>query len=634
MADTAAESKPLESPSPAPTHNHATGSDANPLASHCGCGAHTPPDGWKRHLGPGSEAKLRIGFIFGGLLVLFAGLSVRLFYLQAHQGKEWRARAETQRVGKELKPGPRGPIEDVSGLPLAYGIPRETVIADMHILKDPSGAAEKLAPLLKISEETLLDRMASVDIRRQRVVVLSRDQEESVADSIRKLKLRGIGFEDSFKRTYPQGNLACHIVGWSGLDGGMEGLELELNSILAGTPGYTRYYRDAARRPIALNDGSISPAEYRAPRDGLAVTLTIDARIQQIAEEQLVQIHDQFSPKSATCVVLDVSTGAVLAMACTPPFDPNSPAKSPAENRRNRVITDLYEPGSTYKTFVAAMALEKKLWRRTDSIFCENGAWRIGYRTLHDSHAYGSLSMDDVISKSSNIGAAKIAQRIGIQGLYDLSKNFGFGTPTGINLPGEAQGRVRPRKVWTNDSTYSIAMGHEISCTPLQIATAFSSVVNGGVLYRPKVVQRITNEQGEVLYTLKPQAARRVISEKTSQQMREMLARVVLPGGTGNKAFSTEYTIGGKTGTTKKIDPVTKTYSSTAYIGSFCGFAPVENPRVVCLVTVDEPHKGTGYYGGTVACPAAKEVIIQALRVLNVPPRSADPVKVAGTSGR
>lgn len=632
MADTAAESKTLESASAAPTHSHASGSDTNPLASHCGCGAHTPPDGWKKHLGPGSEAKLRIGFIFGGLLVLFAGLSVRLFYLQAHQGKEWRARAETQRVGKELKPGPRGPIEDVSGLPLAYGIPRETVIADMHILKDPSGAAEKLAPLLKISEETLLDRMASVDIRRQRVVVLSRDQEESVADSIRKLKLRGIGFEDSFKRTYPQGNLACHIVGWSGLDGGMEGMELELNSILAGTPGYTRYYRDAARRPIALNDGSISPAEFRAPRDGLSVTLTIDARIQQIAEEQLVQIHDQFSPKSATCVVLDVSTGAVLAMACTPPFDPNSPAKSPAENRRNRVITDMYEPGSTYKTFVTAMALEKKLWRRTDSIFCENGAWKIGYRTLHDSHAYGTLSVDDVIAKSSNIGAAKIAQRLGIQGLYDLSREFGFGQETGINLPGEASGRMRPRKVWSQDSTYSVAMGHEINVTPIQVAAAFSAVVNGGVLYRPKVVQRITNEQGEVLYTLKPQAARRVISEQTSQQMREMLARVVLPGGTGNKAFSTEYTIGGKTGTTKKIDPVTKTYSSTAYIGSFCGFAPVENPRVVCLVTVDEPHKGTGYYGGTVACPAAKEVIIQALRVLNVPPRIADPVKVAGTS--
>jgi cell division protein FtsI (penicillin-binding protein 3) len=326
---------------------------------------------------------------------------------------------------------------------------------------------------------------------------------------------------------------------------------------------------------------------------------------------------------------MDVSTGAILAMACTPPFDPNAPSKSPPESRRNRLIADIYEPGSTYKSFIAAMALEKKLWRRGDSIFCENGAWKIGYRTLHDSHAYGTLSVDDVISKSSNIGAAKIAQRLGIQGLHDLSYAFGFGKPTGIDLPGEVSGRIRPRKVWTNDSIYSVAMGHELGCTPLQLTAAYAALINGGVLYRPKLVQRITNEQGEAVYSLKAQPVRRVISEQTSQQMREMLARVTLPGGTGTKAFSAEYDIGGKTGTTKKIDPVTKTYSSTDYIGSFCGFAPVKNPRIVCLVTVDEPHKGTGYYGGTVACPAAKEVIVQALRVLNVKPNPADAVKVA-----
>jgi cell division protein FtsI (penicillin-binding protein 3) len=273
------------------------------------------------------------------------------------------------------------------------------------------------------------------------------------------------------------------------------------------------------------------------------------------------------------------------------------------------------------------MSLDRKLWRRNEMIDCENGAWRIGYRTLHDAHAYGLLSFDDVISKSSNIGAAKIACRLGVGGLYETVRAFGFGDKTGINLPGEVNGGVRPRKVWTQDSVYSVAMGHEISVTPLQLAAAYAAVVNGGILYRPKVVQRITNDKGEELYALRPQAVRRVISEQTSQQMRQILTRVVMPGGTGYKAFTPEWTLGGKTGTTKKIDPATKTYSSTMYIGSFCGFAPAENPRLVCLVTVDEPRKGIGYYGGTVACPAVRETLRKGLSVLNLPPRSADEQK-------
>jgi cell division protein FtsI (penicillin-binding protein 3) len=357
--------------------------------------------------------------------------------------------------------------------------------------------------------------------------------------------------------------------------------------------------------------------------------LTIDARVQQTAEEELQRILQEYQPKAATCVVMDVSTGAILAMASLPTFDPNEPAKSPPESRRNRAITDFYEPGSTFKTFAAAAALERKLWKRNETIFCENGVWALGYRTIHDTHAYGMLTLDDVIAKSSNIGAGKIASRLGVDGLYEAVRAFGFGELTRINLPGEARGMVHQRKEWTRDSLYSVAMGHEIGVTPLQLVAAFGAVVNGGVLYRPKVVQRIANEAGEELYTLHPQPLRRVISEQTSQQMREILARVVLPGGTGTRAFCPEYPIGGKTGTTRKIDPLTKTYSTTSYIASFCGFAPVTNPRLVCLVTVDEPRKGTGYYGGTVCCPVVREVLRKGLSVLNVPARSADEQKKA-----
>ncbi|MCY3024415.1 MAG: penicillin-binding protein 2 [Planctomycetota bacterium] len=579
---------------------------------------------WRKGDGAGPKVRLRIGLILSLVLLAYGGLCARLVQVQVTQGPAWRARAANQKVARELVAAQRGFITDRQRLPLAYCEPRDVVIADLLILKDPNAAADALAPLLHVPATQLRDKMSHDD---RRVVYLARDVEDATADAIRALKIRGIGFEDSFRRTYPQRSLACHVLGWSGVDGGMEGLELSLNSLLSGTPGFLRYYRDAARRLIALNDGATGPADTKPARDGLAVVTTIDARIQEVAEDEIAHILELYQPKSATCIVMDVSNGAILAMACAPQFDPNLPAKAPADSRRNRAVTDMYEPGSTFKTFIAAMALEKKVWRRNETINCENGAWHLGYRTLHDAHAYGLLLFDEVIIKSSNIGAAKIATRLGVSGVYELVRAFGFGEKTGVNLPGEDNGKVRSRKLWTDDSIKSVGMGHEIGVTPLQLATAYAAVVNGGILYRPKIVQRIINEKGEELYTLHPQPVRRVISEQTSQQMREILTRVVGPGGTGFRAFCPEWPIGGKTGTTKKIDPATKTYSSTMYIGSFCGFAPADNPRLVCLVTVDEPHKSAGYYGATVACPAVREVLRKGMTVLNIPPRSADEQK-------
>jgi cell division protein FtsI (penicillin-binding protein 3) len=589
---------------------------------------HHGEPGWIKTPGAGSPARIRLGLILSVILLLYCGLGARLVQIQVGQHQMWKERVGNQEVSRELLDAERGSIYDCNYLPLAYCVPRETVIADLKILvkpEDRAAAAQKLSPLLSIPVETLEKKLDEED---RRVVYLARKVEPELADKIRALKIKGIGFEDGFRRTYPQGTLACHLIGWAGIDDGKEGIEVELDAILKGTPGYLRYYRDAAHRLIALNDGSVTPDNGNPPRDGLAVCLTIDARIQQTAEEELKKIQELYQPKSATCVMLDVGSGAILAMACTPNFDPNSPAQAPAENRRNRIVTDIYEPGSTFKTFVLSMSLERKLWKRAEMIDCENGAWHLGYRTLHDSHAYGTLSVDDVIAKSSNIGAAKIGMRLGLNGLYDTVRTFGFGERTGIKFPGEMHGKVRDRKLWSNDSMYSVAMGQEIAVTPIQLATAYAAVVNGGMLYRPKIVQRILNERGDELYSLHPQAERRVISEQTSQQMREVLARVV-QCGTGTRAFCAEWQIGGKTGTAQKIDPVTHCYSNQLYVGSFCGFAPVENPRVVCLVTVDEPHKGIGYYGGTVACPAVREVIRKALTVLNVPPRSADEQKKA-----
>lgn len=604
---------------PAP---HAASAAAAPAAS-----PHRTCRNWERPPGAGPGARLRVGLILGTVLLLYCGLSARLVQIQVAQAESWKRKAERQQLVREPVLPMRGWLSERTGLPLAYCLPRETVIADLMLLRDREAAAAALSPLLKIPAPVLREKIGRDD---RRVVYLSRNVEQDLADKIRALKIRGIGFEDAFKRTYPQGSLASHVIGWYGADAGMEGIELELNGLLAGTPGYLRHYHDAARRRIALNDSALG-TENRPPRDGLAVTLTIDARIQQAAEEELARVQQQYQPAASTCIVMDPNTGAILALACLPQYDPNAPAQSNPASRRNRAICDSYEPGSTLKVFTAAMCLERKLWRRDEKIDCENGAWHLGYRTLHDSHAYGLLSFEDGIVKSSNIAAAKMAQRLGVPGLFEAMCLFGFGAQTGINLPGEVKGRLRPREKWTKDSVYSVAMGHEIAVTPIQLVTAYAALVNGGILLRPKIVQSIVNEKDEELYTLRPQVVRRAISEQTSRQMREILARVTLPGGTGTKAYCAEWAIGGKTGTTKKIDPVTHTYSNTLYVASFCGFAPADNPRLVCLVTVDEPRKSDGYYGGTVACPAVREVLRKGLSVLNVPQRCAD--KLVQSSG-
>jgi cell division protein FtsI (penicillin-binding protein 3) len=606
--------------------NHSPHVKVAGATSHC---RHEACRGWVQNEGASAGARIRLGLVLCIVLVLYVGLSFRLAQIQVGQGPVWAERFKQQSTFKETDQGQRGAITDRTGLPLAFSQPCDTIIADLKILKnDPKrgdmrlAAAQALSPLLGISVEALFKKMNTEDLRS---VYLKRCVESEVADKIRALKIRGIGFEDAFRRIYPQGSLACHVLGFGGIEGGSkEGIELELDSILKGTPGYVRYYRDALGRLIVQNDNTNGRLEGRPAQDGLAVTLTIDAGIQLVVEQELAKIIDEFHPISATCVVMDVNTGALYAMASVPSFDPNLPANSPPEARRNRAITDVYEPGSTFKTFIAAMALEKKIWRTNDVLSGENGAWNLGYRTLHDSHAYGLLSFVDVIVKSSNIGIAKVALRGGVDVLYETVKMFGFGEDTNVQLGGEVRGLVRPRKVWSKDSVYSVAMGHEIGVTPMQLVAAYGAVVNGGMLYRPKIIQRLVNEKGEELYSLHPQTVRRVISESTSKQMREILSKVVKPGGTGTKAFCPEWAILGKTGTTKKIDPATHQYSSTRYIGSFCGAAPADNPRVVCLVTVDEPDKQKAYYGGTVACPAVREVLKKCMTVLKVPARSAE----------
>ncbi|MCW8130265.1 MAG: penicillin-binding protein 2 [Planctomycetota bacterium] len=615
-------SLPLSGPSaadrgPEPSVTGAHAAPPPPCGVHS-CGIPVPGEGRK-------TIRARMAILIAPLLLVFALLAVRLTRIHVLESEHWQETAEAQRRSIERKPAPRGELKDKNNVVLVQSLKRETVIADVEILKDPAAAARALAPLLALEESALAGRMERAAAARKdnrsgpRVIYLARNVEPETAEKIQALKIRGIALEDGFKRLYPQGPLACHLLGWAGIDGGKEGLELKLDGMLRGVPGYYTYERDAARRPISRGDGESYTPQAHAPRPGLNVTLTIDAGIQFVCEEELEKIVAQFHPKGATALAMDVRTGAIVAMANYPNFDPNQPGDSGYAERRNRAVTDMYEPGSTFKTFIAAVALEKGACRRNERFDCENGVWRVPWRTLHDSHAYGMLTFDEALVHSSNIWAAKVGMRMGLDGTYDLVRSFGFGERTQVDLPGESPGLVRPRKSWTKDSLLSVPMGQEICVTPLQLVNAYSAMVNGGVLLRPHVVEEIHSPRGETLYRMQPQAVRRVISPETSRAMREILVRVV-EEGTGRNAWCKEYAIGGKTGTAQKVE--NGRYSHDKFVGSFCGFAPAEAPRLVCLVTVDEPERSKGYYGGTVAAPAVREILRRGLSALKVPERT------------
>ncbi|GMV79978.1 MAG: penicillin-binding protein 3 [Planctomycetota bacterium] len=612
----------MNDPNPTPTPQPVRGDTT--IAHRLACpAAHSAA--WGPQGGVDRAVRTRLALTVVPVLLVFIALSWRLGTIHIVEHESWARLAERQRTASERLPAPRGPIRGANGEMLVQSRARKIVFADLHVLKaeQKDETARKLAELLNVDHDLLRRRM---DLADRRVVYLARNVEPEQAEKVAELKIRGVGFEDTFRREYPLGPLGSHVLGWAGTDGGKEGIELALEGLLRGIPGYRTYERDASRRALSRGGDVSYVPEIHAPQPGLDVQLTIHPGLQHVAEDELDAIMEEFQPKGAVALVLDVRTGAILALANRPAYDPNAPASADPAHRRNRALTDVFEPGSTFKTFIAAEALEKKLFRRNERIYCENGAWRVSYRTLHDSHAYGALTFDEVIVHSSNIGAAKEGLRLGIDGVYEAVYTFGFGARTRIDLPGEVSGIVRPKHKWTKDSLLSVPMGQEIAVTPLQLATAYAAMVNGGTLLRPQVIQRIANAKGEELYTLRAEPVRQVISAETSIAMREMLERVVLEG-TGRRAWCPEYSVGGKTGTAQKV--IGGMYSHEKYVGSFCGFAPVEQPRLVCLVTVDEPDKRLGYYGGTVASPAVREILRRGLKALNVPPRSGEAQELA-----
>ena len=437
------------------------------------------------------------------------------------------------------------------------------------------------------------------------------------------LKLRGIGSEPNRQRVYPHGPLAGHVLGFTNVDGqGLEGIERAFDAELRGGVQALVVGHDARGRQFELADGE---GWGSLPRAGAHVELTIDVALQRVAEEELERAVHQFQARAGSLVALDPNTGEVLAMANVPRFDPNRVRGIAADQIRNRAVTDVYEPGSTFKAFLAAAALEEKVVRPEDRVNCENGHYAVGNRVIRDSHPHGVLTFADVIAESSNIGCAKIAERLGNERYGKMVRGLGFGQPTGIDLPGESGGIMRPVEKWGRIHLVTTAFGQGIAVTPLQMARGFAAIANGGDLLRPYIVKRITDDDGHVRYAATPHLERRVMSHHTAETVTQLLVGVT-EHGTGKQALIDGFRVAGKTGTAQKVDPATGRYSARDRMSSFIGFVPAENPAMVIIAVLDSPRTAT--YGGVVAAPVFRAVAEYGLARRGILP-TIEPAEVA-----
>ncbi len=436
---------------------------------------------------------------------------------------------------------------------------------------------------------------------------------EDEAKVLRDLDLDGVYLKEESKRSYPGGNLMSHVLGFSDIDGkGLEGIEKQWDSWLCGKAGMRLSERDAQGREImALR------TEDTQSKDGLNVVLTLDAAIQTVVEEELEKVVYQYKAESASAIVMNPKTGEVLAMANFPTFDPNEAGKAQASARRNLCITDSYEPGSTFKPLVLAAVVNENLVKISDVFNCEKGSYRIGRHVLHDVHPYEMLTVQQIIERSSNIGMAKVAQKMSPIMLHGYLDSLGFGKKTGVALPGEAIGILKHPKYWSKLTPFMIPMGQEIAVTSIQLITAYCTLANGGELIRPVIVHKIVDQDFNLVQKFIPESAGQVYDSEIAKQIVDVLKGVVSERGTAQSAQIDGYTVAGKTGTAQKMDPKGG-YSHSDYMSSFIGFLPADNPEVAILVVVNAPKPV--HYGGVVAAPVFKEVGLALMRYLEVPP--------------
>lgn len=585
----------------------------------------------------------------------FAGLGYRLVDLQVLRHDEL-ARLEQENTQREFWQAPRrGDILDTRDNILATSVPVKTVCADPSLIGDKQAViARALAPLLQMPEADLYQRLfyhiakndkGQIVTNNLHYVRLQHDVSEQTWQRIqqtmsllnfgvdearlsksqrefyRTLRTDSIFAEPDEMRVYPNGALAAQVLGFCSredisLDNhifsqmfGRDGIEEAFNSKLNGVAGWRVGDTDRAQHElVALRDEDVQP------RDGLNVVLTIDSVIQDIVETAISKAMQEHTPLSITGIVIRPSTGEILAMATLPHYDPNHPDTITPETR-DRCITDVMEPGSTFKIVVVSGALNEGIVRLNDTWDCEHGHFAYAGRVLHDHEPFGILTTEAILTKSSNIGAAKIGIKLGPDLLYDYAADYGFGQRTGIPLPGEVAGILHPVKDWSKVSIAQIPMGHGIAVTRLQMAMAMCAIANDGCLMRPMLVKCLEDRDGNVVEQYAPQRVRRVVSEQADKEMIEALKTVVSPEGTAPKAALKDYVVAGKTGTAQKVE--NGAYVSNRYVASFIGFFPADNPQVCISIVMDDPKEG--YYGGEVCGPVFREVAERCASYLNIP---------------
>lgn len=519
---------------------------------------------------------------------------------------EFIERARSQQIKAEDIQVRRGTIVDREGREFAVNVDLESLFCDPEEVEIDNTRLQKLASTLQMNGKVLRKKLA----QEKRFVWIKRKLEPATVAAVGKLNISGCGFITEAKRIYPKDELASHIVGAVGLDNQpLEGIELRFNKYLTASGGKVYFSRDAS--------GKILSSGVDTESRGNDLVLTVDEVLQYTVEKELDKAMRQWRAAAAAAVMMDPHTGEILALANRPAHDLNRIGSADSGNIRNRVVTDIYEPGSTFKIIVGTAALEEKVCNLNSRFDCSRGSIEVGGKNIRDSHKNGVLSFTEVIQKSSNVGSILIGMKLGKEKIYKYTKLFGFGEQTGVDLPGEVSGWIRNPEKWSATSLGAIPIGQEVAVTPLQVLRAYAAIANGGYLVRPHVVAEIRTPDGTVLSSYANDDRKRILSEQTALTFRNILKTVAEEGGTATGAAVDGNAVAGKTGTAQMVDPATRRYSRDRYISSFVGFVPADNPRIAMIVVIYEP-KGQ-IYGGVVAAPVFRNIADQALSYLNVP---------------
>ena len=592
------------------------------------------------------QARRRATVVCLAVVGVYSWFSARLVELQIDQGAHFAALASQKQVFRQVIPAHRGSIRDIHNEALADDLPMRRVVADatrLRVLPPPKDPADKtkgkdaaqdkpdaaleaaslLADTLELDEAALKEKLAT----KRPYLILARqvsvDKATLLKTRLEAHRLAGIYFEQDASRIYPNGSLLCHAIGFTNYDGaGIEGVEKSMDRYLQGRPGYRYITRDRTGAELVQHRGIEQP-----PHDGCDVRLTIDMGLQNIVERELDAAMKIYNPDTAVVIFTRPKTGEILAMASRPNFDLNARADAALEDKVNRAVLSMVEPGSTFKIVTVSAALNEKLVAAGTQINCEGGRWMYNGNLLHDAHPLGTLTVHDILVHSSNIGAAKLGLQLGENRLYDYVKTLGFGDRTGIDLPGEIGGVIHPVKNWSKISITHIPMGHEVGVTPMQLVMAMGAMANGGKLMAPQIIHSITDDRGAVIAEYKPAVVRQAIRPEVAREVVEALKDVVSAKGTAKGAAVEGQVVAGKTGTAQKVGDH-GTYLPGKYVVSFCGFFPADDPEILGLVMLDNATTRAGEnYGGKVSGPIFASIAEKAARYFNLEPTA--PILVA-----